>query len=234
MELLLAWHADVNVKDKRLVTPLHVAASVVSHESEEICRRLLNRKAKICVPNYTGATPLHIALQRPYDMGRRDSHYGDPALTLLNHPSLDITARDSHLRTPLHLAALHHNVPATELLLSKSASPNCTDKYGKTPLSYAPNPHIALLLLDHGANVNHAEPNGWTPVHRAIERCWVNAFEVLVRNGADLEARTTDDELSARERMRRMGGFERWVRRESEFLIEDVEMEKRRVRELRG
>ncbi|EUC37610.1 hypothetical protein COCCADRAFT_33139 [Bipolaris zeicola 26-R-13] len=223
---------EINTLNIEGQSPLAVACNA---PSPTIVPALLSHGAHINDANpLTGATPLHIALQRPHNMGRRDSHYGDPALILLNHPSVDITPRDSHLRTPLHLASLHHNLPATSLLLSKSASPNCTDKYGKTPLSYASNPHIALLLLDHGANVNHAEPNGWTPVHRAIERCWVNAFEVLVRHGADLEAKTNDDGLSARERMRSMGGFERWARREGEFLFEDVEMEKRRVRELNG
>ena len=71
-------------------------------------------------------------------------------------------------------------------------------------------------------------------MHRAVERCWVNAYEVLVSNGADLETKTGDDGLSARERMKRMGGYVRWVRREDEFLVEDVKMEEQRARELEG
>ncbi|KAJ5027096.1 ankyrin repeat-containing domain protein [Bipolaris maydis] len=222
---------EINVHDAKGRSPLAIACNA---PSPTIVPALLSHGGHINDPNpLTGNTPLQLALQRPHHMGPRDKRHGDPALILLRHPDIDITPRDSHLRHPLHLASLHHNVPATELLLrAKNASPNCTDKYGKTPLSYASNPHIASLLLEHGANVNHAEPNGWTPVHRAIERCWVNAFGVLVRNGADLEARTGDDGLSARERMESMGGYDRWVRREDDFLIEDVKMEERRASEL--
>ncbi|KAF5851166.1 hypothetical protein GGP41_003998 [Bipolaris sorokiniana] len=223
---------EINVHDTKGQSPLAMACMA---PSPTIVPALLSHGAHINDPNpLTGDTPLHTALQRPHHMGPRDKRYGNPALILLHHPDIDITPRDSQLRTPLHLASLHHNVPATELLLAKNADPDCTDKYGKTPLSYASNPNIAILLLEHGANVNHAEPNGWTPVHRAVERCWVNAYEVLVSNGADLETKTGDDGLSARERMKRMGGYVRWVRREDEFLVEDVKMEEQRARELEG
>lgn len=223
---------EINVHDTKGQSPLAMACMA---PSPTIVPALLSHGAHINDPNpLTGDTPLHTALQRPHHMGPRDKRYGNPALILLHHPDIDIAPRDSQLRTPLHLASLHHNVPATELLLAKNADPDCTDKYGKTPLSYASNPNIAILLLEHGANVNHAEPNGWTPVHRAVERCWVNAYEVLVSNGADLETKTGDDGLSARERMKRMGGYVRWVRREDEFLVEDVKMEEQRARELEG
>ncbi|EUC50221.1 hypothetical protein COCMIDRAFT_82720 [Bipolaris oryzae ATCC 44560] len=223
---------EINIHDTKGQSPLEIACKA---PSPTIVPALLSHGAHINAPNpLTNSTPLHIALQRPHHMAPRDKHHGDPALLLLNHPDIDITPRDSALRTPLHLAALHHNLPATKLLLAKSAPPNDTDIHGKSPLSYASNPHIALLLLDYGADVNHAEPNGWTPVHRAVERCWVNAYGVLVSNGADLEAKTKDDGVSARERMERMGGLERWSRREDEFLVEDVKVEERRVREMGG
>lgn len=61
VELLLSYGADVNAKDKRLVTPLHVCASMGSFESDDIGHRLLKKKAKLLFRNFTGATPIHVA-----------------------------------------------------------------------------------------------------------------------------------------------------------------------------
>ncbi len=61
VEVLLSWSADVNAKTKQQQTPLHLCAKIVSYESEEICRRLLNKKAKVMVKDYMGASPIHLA-----------------------------------------------------------------------------------------------------------------------------------------------------------------------------
>lgn len=57
---------------------------------------------------------------------------------------------------------------------------------------------------------------------------------MLLDNGADVNAKTSDDGLTVTERMERMGGWDKWVRSEYEFIMEDVERERRRVERARG
>jgi hypothetical protein len=53
------------------------------------------------------------------------------------------------------------------------------------------NVRVAALLLEHGADPNARNDDGWTPLHFA---CWLDArdktmVEVLLRHGADVNAR---------------------------------------------
>ncbi|MBL9153313.1 MAG: ankyrin repeat domain-containing protein [Verrucomicrobiales bacterium] len=55
---------------------------------------------------------------------------------------------------------------------------------------------IMEKLLEFGADVNKRGFNDWTPTHLAAARNDVNALEILVRAGADLNARTRIDNFS--------------------------------------
>ncbi|USP74194.1 hypothetical protein yc1106_01468 [Curvularia clavata] len=216
----------INSPDEKGWTPLSLACLA---PSPTVVPQLLSHGAEINTRHpFTSDTPLHTAFKRPFSFGPRDARCGDPALLLLKHPSIDLTIRDAQSRTLLHFAAEFHNFPAAELLLSKGASPNDVDASGKTPLALCSRPDTVEALIQAGADVNHAEPNGWTPVHHAVRRCWVAAYAVLVEHGADVEARTADDGMSAKERMERMGGEKAWAGREPDFIAEDMEREKRR------
>lgn len=223
----------VNAQDNEGWTPLAAACTA---PSPTIINTLLAHGANTNTVNpLTGNAPLHLALKRPLHMARRDSKHEDPALTLLRAPDTDTTVRDTRLRTPLHLAAAFHNVAAAKMLLDQpDVAVNSVDDKGRTPLSLCSNPDIAMALVQHGADVHHAEPNGWTPLHHAVDRCWVKTYEVLLDNGADVNAKTSDDGLTVTERMERMGGWDKWVRSEYEFIMEDVERERRRVERARG
>ncbi|KAL1791829.1 hypothetical protein ACET3X_009580 [Alternaria dauci] len=240
------WSHIIDVQDKKGYTPLALACmapsptvvsvllspSVIHPANDHSPHR---PSANVNIANrITGDSALHIALKRPLHMSRMDDRYSHPALDLLNDECVDVTARDANGRTPLHLAAEFHSVCATKLLLSKGASPHCKDGKGRTPLCLCSNPNIAQVLIDHGANVNHGDENGWTPLHHAVSRCWVKAFAVLSRAGADMEARTRDDGLSVKERLDKFGRWEDWVNLEWQYMCDDAEREKIREFDMRA
>ncbi|ORY38442.1 ankyrin, partial [Rhizoclosmatium globosum] len=62
-------------------------------------------------------------------------------------------------RTPLHLAALKGSIEAVKILLKYGADVNARNNSNWTPLHWAINHSIALLLMDHGANVDALSAN---------------------------------------------------------------------------
>jgi ankyrin repeat protein len=229
VEKLVVDRESVNTQDYNGWTPLSLACMA---SAPTVVGILLSKSADPGLVNDAGDQPLHIALKRPLQMGPRDKRFGDPALELINHGA-DIAAHDAQERTPLHLATQFYNLPAAKLLLAKGASPEEVDNKGRTPLSGCSNPRLAEALIEHGANINHTEPNGWTPLHHAVDRCWVKTFQVLVDAGADSNARTSGDEgWSVKERIEQLGSWEDWARREEVCIIEDLEEEKEREAEI--
>jgi len=46
-------------------------------------------------------------------------------------------------------------------------------------------PEVVELLLEHGANPNVRDYDGYTPLHYAVEGCHVDVARVLLDHGAD-------------------------------------------------
>lgn len=65
---------------------------------------------------------------------------------------------------------------------------------------------IMEKLIEFGAEVNKRGLNDWTPAHLAAARNDVNALEVLVKAGADLNARTRIDNFSTPLELARLVG----------------------------
>ncbi|CAG8884527.1 unnamed protein product, partial [Penicillium egyptiacum] len=51
-------------------------------------------------------------------------------------------------------------------------------------------PKIVRLLLDHGANVDCQNKNGWTPINAAADEGFLEIVELLIKKGADFEIPT--------------------------------------------
>lgn len=151
---------------------------------------------EIALPN--GNRPLHIAL-----------NCGDQlsVLTLLDCGA-DIHACDSQNRSLLHIAAAY-NLPLVvkEVLVRDPSQIEQVDDSFRTPLCLPWHIELVELLLKHGANANHADKDGWTPLHQAVYNDMEETALVLIRAGATLDARTTDDELTVLERATDM---EKW------------------------
>ncbi|MBI2946199.1 MAG: ankyrin repeat domain-containing protein [Verrucomicrobia bacterium] len=98
--------------------------------------------------------------------------------------------RTSDGESPLHLAVRGQSQPLVESLQSKGADPNARSNGGQTPLfSAVGNPRMTALLLAEKADVNASDSSGRTPLYAAVESGNLETSEILLKNGADVNAR---------------------------------------------
>ena len=140
-------------------------------------------------------------LQRGFDPNTRDPK-GEPGLTiamqegaleaarvLLARPEIDVNALNQAGESALMTAALKGNLAGARLLLARGAKVN---QSGWSPLHYAaagPEPKIVQLLIDRGAAIDAASPNGTTPLMMAAQYGSEASVDLLLSHGADLKRR---------------------------------------------
>ena len=109
-------------------------------------------------------------------------------------------SRDSHNRTPLHLASYENHGAVVVKLVEAGASVNATARMGFSALHFAAQANAleALeALLSKGAN-----PNVWearkknTPLHLAAMKGFAEAVALLLKHGANPIAKTKKDETA--------------------------------------
>ena len=195
---LLHQGADVNAK-----ATLH--ASISPHVTAFLDKMEINDDDREGADN----TPLHAAaLSNAY-----------AAAEVLLRNGADINAKEDDGGTPLHAAALSNACAVAEVLLQNGADINAKEDDGGTPLYAAAwsNAYAAVeVLLQNGADINakatlHASISPhWTafldkmemnddddreladstPLHAAALSNAYAAVEVLLQNGADINAKT--------------------------------------------
>lgn len=132
------------------------------------------------------------------DVNSRDKS-GQPALNvamrehspkvaeiLVNAPGIDVNALNAVGESSLMLAAIKGDVPDAMLLLDHGADVN---KAGWSPLHYAatgPSTRLVGMLLDRGAKIDALSPNGTTPLLMAAHYGPEDSVYLLVARGADL------------------------------------------------
>jgi ankyrin repeat protein len=91
---------------------------------------------------------------------------------------------------PLGLASFFGHLPVVELLLERGAAVNSPSNNAQhvMPLHSAVagrHYEIARLLLEHGADANAAQSDGFRPLHGAAENGQRETIELLLKYGAD-------------------------------------------------
>ncbi len=155
--------------------PLHDAAR--DGDVEKVSG-LIDEGVAMDVPGDNGETPLILAI-----LG------GQPAVVdLLIEKGADIRARNSGGFTALHAAAYVGDVDTASKLLGKGANVNDQEnKAGVTPLSVAAEEgHVGMVrvLVEHGADLEAGERNGYTPLSRALWRDQKEVVSLLQQSGA--------------------------------------------------
>ncbi len=167
----------IRVMKRHSYTDLHFA--VIECKIGKI-RRLLERGADPNAENEAKITPLHYAAE-----------YCPEAIPILLKYGANPHAHDEGGLTPLHVAALKGSVDATRALIPHS-NVNAKDNEGKTPLHLAleyERCDVALLLLQHGADINAADGDGRTPLHLAAGAGCVEVVKLLLQHGADINVK---------------------------------------------
>ncbi|RYP47367.1 hypothetical protein DL769_011319 [Monosporascus sp. CRB-8-3] len=207
---------------KRLImTPLAWAAK---NGDEGVAKLLLNKGAVIKITDSHKQQPLYLAIDNGHESVVRlllewgaytdDSwqHYSgwvlERAATLGNGEILKLLVLFGRAQnfviwgpTSLLMRGRCRSEAAVRVLLDLGADKDGYRRRGQAaPLHHAAvvgNIAAVRLLLDHGAEVDPTDGQGWTPLHKAVRYGHKEVVEVLLDRGADASARTTKTGLSA-------------------------------------
>lgn len=201
VEELLKKDIDVNVKDDKRNTPLHLAILGISQGPAEkrelrisnalkIVNALLNYSvedqgsktypADINAQNNEGVTPLHLACQNGY------LSIVKALLENENH-KIDVNIKDIIGWVPLCYAILSQNKDIINLLVKHPGiNLNVKDKVSNTPLHYAiGNPEFVKILSEARADLNLQNNDGQTPLYQSASLRDSESVKVLMEKGAN-------------------------------------------------
>lgn len=191
MKLLLDYGLDVNSRDDRQQTPLHYASTQSWIEKLEA---LLNLGADLSARDEEGITVMHYAAQLSTpDFVRWFADHG-----------ADVNWSDFNGETPIFwsLKKCLSRVSLFQTLLDLNADTNRVNVHGQTLLFFAAHawcPQTTSILLKLGADVNHRDGNGLTPLHWAVSSTQsyrddhpVEVLKILIEHGADVNSRTLE------------------------------------------
>jgi ankyrin repeat protein len=128
--------------------------------------------------------PLHFAVQ----MGSiRDTDESVQILeSILNLDPTAINRPDSSSVRPIHAAAMGKSARILNFLLDRGSTCHDTDCRGQTPLFFCRSAAIVKTLLLRGADINHKDELGFTPVHAATIKGTEEVLHALIEGGANL------------------------------------------------
>lgn len=201
VNLLLKHHADIKAKNIKGQLPQHEAA-IYGYVS--IVKILLEAGADALARDVEDKSPLHYAAMK----GHAD------VVKMLIRTGVDVRKETRNGNSLLHLAAGEGHGAVVKVLLDAGADFKAKNKNGELPLHTAANARyhmeirwsesryiaVAELLLKDATSVNERDNRGWTPLHFTLHSWpfelfwWNKAVELLVENGADVNAQAQDGE----------------------------------------
>lgn len=176
LKLLLEFGASVNARDTELWTPLHAAATC-GHV--HLCRYLIDKGAELLGVNADGNMPYDIC----EDEVTLDYIETEMAKRGITQEDIDDTRLVPEKKMLNDLKQIAKRGGDLEFINSD----------GATPLHVAAAngyQEVAEFLLDHHVSVDRRDFDSWQPIHAAA--CWLQPeiLEILVKNGADIDAKT--------------------------------------------
>ncbi|KAK0667487.1 ankyrin repeat-containing domain protein [Cercophora samala] len=173
---------DVNRTGSQGRTPIHAA---VAHKNLEALKELLKVEPNLEQADDDGKTPLLLAVGKgmPPEICR----------VLLNKGArVDNLGPRGRGLTPLHIAAIHGNLPVMSELLKENPPLEAENDDHETPLllcvGRGMDPGACKLLLEHGAQVNNAgKKNAQSPLYKAAYQGNPDTVEVLLQHAADVK-----------------------------------------------
>ncbi len=144
--LLLSNGANVNVKDGKGFTPLHIVSAT---GKAELVQLFISKGADVNAENVDGYTALHGAVENGFRV----------VAGLLISGGADVNAGGNDGITPLHEAAARGHFELAEFLISNGADVNARSNRGVTPLDLVKGDtgaqkETADILRKHGAKAS--------------------------------------------------------------------------------
>lgn len=179
-------------------TPLMLACDTADVEQVKL---LLSKNVSINAKNKNGITALMLAAKaNSMTFGKTlppiESY--DQIVALLLQHGADVNSADKRNNTVLTYAALGGDVIDVKILIAKGALVNTTNAGGTTMLHAAAlsgNLDTLKFFIAKGVNVNAVDDRGRTPLW--LTASWTSpleAFKLLIDNGADVKVRNSDGE----------------------------------------
>ncbi|KAL8773658.1 MAG: hypothetical protein Q9209_001424 [Squamulea sp. 1 TL-2023] len=176
--LLLDKRADINISSANGRRAIHVAAE---KGLVDILQLLIQHGADVNTQSETCYTPLYLACY----------HNNLDAVRLLLDQRVDINLSSADGCRAIQIAAQKGHIDLLQLLIQSGAEVDYEDVKQWSPLCYASfygHKAVAQLLLQHGANARIDSRDG-TPLHLCAERAYLDIADLLLKSGADPNAR---------------------------------------------
>ncbi|SEH99775.1 ankyrin repeats (3 copies) [Akkermansia glycaniphila] len=202
IESLIAAGADINYTTNMGNAPIVQAAQLGN--SCDVVKLLLEHGADANIQNKNGETALMAAIREKYYFKNEylmyNYHTNYPLCKLLLEHGADVNIKDNTENTILMAAVRTGNTDFVQLFLEYKADVNIKGD-GDTALTYAAkyqNYPMCKLLLDHGADVNIKDNEGYTALTRAISKENIDLVKLFLEYEDDVNSKNTALIVSSR------------------------------------